>query len=83
MHSPSKNRSQTRLEAEDQDSSNGKDITLFSIPAPALPYHAHARAPRFVAAQLLFSGEIGSGPPRIKGSPLDLCPQISSAMGEI
>jgi len=51
-----------RLETEDQVSNNGKEITLFSVPIPAV---SPARAPRLAAAQLLFSVEIGSKPPRI------------------
>ncbi|RCV32434.1 hypothetical protein SETIT_7G002500v2 [Setaria italica] len=62
MHSPSKNRSQG-WKRRIKTATMAKTLLFFPFPSP--PYHDHARAPRLMAAQLLFSGEIGSGPPRI------------------
>ncbi|CAL5018754.1 unnamed protein product [Urochloa decumbens] len=62
MHPPPKNRSQG-WKRRIKTATMAKTLLFFPFPTP--PYHAHARAPRLVAAQLLFSGEIGSGPPRI------------------
>ena len=73
MHSPPKNRSQGWMRRI-KTATMAKKILFFCFPIP-VPYHATAGAPRLVAAQLLFSGEIGLRPPRIAGS-LSISPQI-------
>ncbi|KAG2564501.1 hypothetical protein PVAP13_7KG031527 [Panicum virgatum] len=62
MHSPPKNRCQG-WKRRIKSATMAKKLLFFPFPSP--PYHAPARAPRLAAAQLLFSVEIGSKPPRI------------------
>ncbi|PUZ45981.1 hypothetical protein GQ55_7G007900 [Panicum hallii var. hallii] len=62
MRSPPKNRCQG-WKRRIKSATMAKKLLFFPFPSP--PYHAHARAPRLAAAQLFFSVEIGSEPPRI------------------
>ncbi|KAF8749556.1 hypothetical protein HU200_012571 [Digitaria exilis] len=58
MHSPTKNRSQG-WKWRIKTAAMAKTLLFFPFPSPL--YHAHARAPRLLAAQYYFLGKLDRG----------------------